>query len=379
MPRDRTSLFLVVGARPDFVKAAPLYHALRRADSFDVALVHTGQHYDDCLTGSLLRDLSLPDPHINLKVGSGSHATQIGRTLERFESELAEHEPELVVVVGDANSSCACALAAAKVVYPDGRRPRIAHVEAGLRSFDRRKTEEINRVLCDGVSDFLFVSEECAIGHLHAEGIDPARIFFVGNVTIDTLRQHAASANELATWTRFGHGEQRYAVVTLHRPANVDDDETLEFLIRSLSTVSTFLPIVFPVHPRTRAALERLEVPIPERLRLCEPLPYTHFLSLLMKARLVLTDSRGVQDEATCLGVPCLTVGDRTERPVTISHGTNRMIGTRADAILTEVRRTLRSPVPCATAPPFWDGVAAARIVDVLATVFSPYACASRS
>jgi UDP-N-acetylglucosamine 2-epimerase (non-hydrolysing) len=376
---DRTSLFLVVAARPDFVKAAPVYHALRRADSFDIALVHTGQHYDDCLTGSFVRDLSLPDPLINLRVGSGSHAVQVARTLERFEPELYEHEPELVVVVGDVNSACACALAAAKVVYPDGRRPRVAHVEAGLRSFDRRGAEEINRVLCDGVSDFLFVSEECAIGHLHSEGIDPARIFFVGNVTIDTLRQHAAFANELAMWTRFGHGEQRYGVVTLHRPSNVDDDETLECFMRRLFAVSAFLPLVFPVHPRTRATLERLQLPVPARLHVCEPLPYIEFLSLMMKARLVLTDSRGIQDETTCLGVPCLTVGDRTERPVTISHGTNRIIGTRADALLTEVRRTLRNPLPRAAAPPFWDGVAAARIVDVLANVFSPYAYASRS
>jgi UDP-N-acetylglucosamine 2-epimerase (non-hydrolysing) len=374
----RTPVFLVAGARPDLVKVAPLYHALRKAGSFAVTLVHTGQHYDDCLTGSFLRELALPDPHINLKVGSGSHATQIARTLERFEPELYEHQPELVIVVGDANSACACALAAAKVVYADRRRPRVAHVEAGLRSFDRRRPEEVNRVLCDGVSDYLFVSEECAIGHLHAEGIDPARIFFVGNVTIDTLRQRQASANEMAMWTRFGHSEGRYSVATLHHPSHVDDDETLAFLMRALSSVSTFLPIVFPVHPRTRANLQRLALPIPNRLTLCDPLPYTAFVSLLMGARLVLTDSRGVQDETTCLGVPCLTLGDTTERPVTISHGTNRVIGSRADAILTEVRRTLHLSLPRPATPPFWDGLASTRIVDVLANVFSPYAFTSR-
>jgi UDP-N-acetylglucosamine 2-epimerase (non-hydrolysing) len=375
---DRASLFLVAGGRPDFVKVAPLYQALRRSESFDVTLVHTGQHYDDTLAGSLLRDFSLPHPDINLNVGSGSQGAQIASTLERFEAELYEHEPELVMVVGDENSAVACALAAAKVVYADGERPRVAHVEAGLRSFDRRIPDEINRVLCDALSDFLFVSEESAIRHLHAEAIDPSRIFFVGNVTIDTLRHQVAHANELAMWTRFGHGEQRYALVTLHRPSNVDDDETLERLMRGLSNVCALLPIVFPVHPRTRASLERLGLPTPERMRLCAPMPYVEFLSIMMSARLVLTDSRGIQDETTCLGVPCLTLADRTERPVTISHGTNRVIGTRPDTILAEVRRTLRSASPCAATPPFWDGTASNRIVDVLANVFAPYAYRSR-
>ncbi len=371
------SVFLVGGARPNFIKVAPLYHAFRKSELFDVTLVHTGQHYDDRMATAFFQDLCLPEPDISLSVGSGSHATQTARILERFEPELYEHEPDLVVVVGDVNSTIACALAAAKVVYPDGRRPKVAHVEAGLRSFDRTMPEEINRILCDAISDFLFVTEEAAIGHLESQGVDPSRIFFVGNVMIDTLRQQSAIADAMAMWTRFGHTELSYAVATLHRPSNVDDDETLEALMRSLSDVSVMLPIVFPVHPRTRARLEGLAFPIPETLQLCEPLRYVEFLSLVMRARFVLTDSGGIQEETTCLGVPCLTLRENTERPVTVSHGTNRVIGTRCEAILEEVRQTLRRPMPGAVTPPLWDGSAATRIVAILAQLCTP--CASFS
>jgi UDP-N-acetylglucosamine 2-epimerase (non-hydrolysing) len=378
MQTTQTSVFLVGGARPNFMKVAPLYHALRRSPAFEITLVHTGQHYDDRLAGSFFRDLGLPDPDISLNVGSGSHGAQTARVLERFEQELCKRQPDLVVVVGDVNSTIACALATVKMTYPDGRRPRVAHVEAGLRSFDRAMPEEINRILCDAISDFLFVTEESGTRHLEAEGVNPSRVFLVGNVMIDTLRQQSAAAEGLSMWTRLGLSERRYAVATLHRPSNVDDDAMLARLIGTLSQVAEFVPVVFPVHPRTRARLDSLALPVPERLRLCEPMAYPEFLSLMMKARLVLTDSGGIQEETTCLGVPCLTLRENTERPITVTQGTNRVIGTDPAVILREVRATMLRPLSSAMMPPLWDGQAAGRIVDVLERAFAPVDRADR-
>ena len=367
-----TSVFLVGGARPNFMKVAPLYHAFRKSPAFSVTLVHTGQHYDDRLAGSFFRDLGLPEPEIALNVGSGSHGAQTARVLERFEQELVKHQPDLVVVVGDVNSTIACALATVKMVYPDGRRPRVAHVEAGLRSFDREMPEEINRILCDAISNFLFVTEEAGIRHLAAEGVDPARVFLVGNVMIDTLRQQSAAAEALATWATLGLEERGYGVATLHRPSNVDDDAMLTRLIGALSEAAELLPIVFPVHPRTRARLDALVLPVPDALRLCGPLPYREFLSLMMKARLVLTDSGGIQEETTCLGVPCLTLRENTERPITVTQGTNRVIGNDPAVVIAEVRQALARPLSAAQMPPLWDGAAAGRIVEVLEHAFAP-------
>ncbi len=372
MTRSATSVFLVGGARPNFMKVAPLYHAFKASPAFQVTLVHTGQHYDDRLAGSFFRDLGLPEPEIALNVGSGSHGAQTARVLERFEQELVRHQPDLVVVVGDVNSTIACALATAKMSYPDGRRPKVAHVEAGLRSFDRAMPEEINRILCDAIADFLFVTEESGVRHLQAEGIDDARVFLVGNVMIDTLRQQSAAAEAVAMWTRLGLVEGGYAMATLHRPSNVDDDGMLRRLLGALTEVSQILPVVFPVHPRTRARLDALAVPVPEQLRLCEPLPYREFLSLMMKARLVLTDSGGIQEETTCLGVPCLTLRHNTERPITVSQGTNRVIGTDPEAVLLEVRGVLLRPLSATVIPPLWDGAAAGRIVGVLEHALLP-------
>jgi UDP-N-acetylglucosamine 2-epimerase (non-hydrolysing) len=372
-----TSVFLVGGARPNFMKIAPLYHAFRKSGMFEVALVHTGQHYDDRLAGGFFRDLGLPEPDIALAVGSGSHGAQTARILERFEQELWRVQPDLVVVAGDVNSTIACALAAVKTCYPDGRRPQIAHVEAGLRSFDRTMPEEINRVLCDAISDLLFVTEESGVRHLGAEGVDPSRVFFVGNVMIDTLRQQAAAAEKVASWRRFDVAERGYAVATLHRPSNVDDEATLGALMQSLADTSALLPVIFPVHPRTRARLDTLGADVPARLHLCEPLPYLEFLSLTMKARVVLTDSGGIQEETTCLGVPCLTLRENTERPITVTHGTNRVIGTRPEVILKEVHKVLLRPMPAAISPPLWDGGAAARIVEVFERTFATQLIAS--
>jgi UDP-N-acetylglucosamine 2-epimerase (non-hydrolysing) len=232
--------------------------------------------------------------------------------------------------------------------------------------------EEINRILCDAISDFLFVTEESGTRHLEAEGVNPSRVFLVGNVMIDTLRQQSAAAEGLSMWTRLGLSERRYAVATLHRPSNVDDDAMLARLLGTLSQVAEFLPVVFPVHPRTRARLDSLALPVPERLRLCEPMAYPEFLSLMMRARLVLTDSGGIQEETTCLGVPCLTLRENTERPITVTQGTNRVIGTDPAVILREVRATMLRPLSSAMMPPLWDGQAAGRIVDVLERAFAP-------
>jgi UDP-N-acetylglucosamine 2-epimerase (non-hydrolysing) len=365
-PRSTSSVFLVGGARPNFMKVAPLYHALRKSPVFDVTLIHTGQHYDDRLAGSFFRDLGLPQPQISLNVGSGTHAAQTARVLERFEQELLTWQPDLVVVVGDVNSTIACALAAVKLTYQDGRRPRVAHVEAGLRSFDRAMPEEINRILCDAIADFLFVTEESGVRHLASEGVDPSRVFLVGNVMIDTLRQQSAAAASLEMWRTLGLQAQRYAIATLHRPSNVDDDGMLARLIETLSQVTEFIPVVFPVHPRTRARLDALGLAVPERLRLAEPMPYPQFLSLMMTARLVLTDSGGIQEETTCLGVPCLTLRENTERPITVTAGTNRVIGTDPSVILREVRAAMLRPMSSPKVPPLWDGAAAERIVAIL-------------
>jgi UDP-N-acetylglucosamine 2-epimerase (non-hydrolysing) len=284
-----------------------------------------------------------------------------------FEEQLRAHEPDLVLVVGDVNSTIACALATAKMQYSDGRRPKVIHVEAGLRSGDRTMPEEVNRVLTDAISDYLFVTEQSGVENLRLEGCAADRIFLVGNVMIDTLLAQAAEARERAVWRRFDLEPQGYAVATLHRPSNVDDDGKLAGLIDALRATGRKLPIVFPVHPRTRARMERLGIESEDRgLILLDPQPYVDFLSLLSAARLVLTDSGGIQEETTILGVPCLTLRDNTERPITVELGTNRLIGGDFKAIAAAVDSALRVKLPAATAPPLWDGQASERIVATL-------------
>jgi UDP-N-acetylglucosamine 2-epimerase (non-hydrolysing) len=358
---------LVGGARPNFMKIAPLYHAFLRNPLFHVQVVHTGQHYDETMSGSFFRELGLPDPDIALNVGSGSHGSQTARVLERFEEQLRMHEPDLVVVVGDVNSTLACALAAAKAQYADGRRPRIAHVEAGLRSFDRSMPEEVNRVLTDAISDYLFVTERAGVENLRREGRSDEDVFLVGNVMIDTLLVQSAGAAERAVWRRFNVKPYEYAVATLHRPSNVDDPCRLSQLFAALEATAQRLPVVFPVHPRTRARLAALNLEPGDRLHLCDPQPYIDFLSLLTGSRLVLTDSGGIQEETTILRIPCLTLRENTERPVTIELGTNRLLGSSPTAIVREVDAVLGQPRPDNPPPPLWDGAAADRIVSTLA------------
>jgi UDP-N-acetylglucosamine 2-epimerase (non-hydrolysing) len=365
------SICLVAGARPNFMKLAPVYRALVRRGAFKLTFVHTGQHYDAALSEVFLRDLGLPAPDVTLEAGSGRQGAQTARILERFEQALMDREPDLVVVFGDVNSTVACVLAAAKMVYPSGRRPRTAHVEAGLRSFDRSMPEEVNRIVTDAVSDLLFTSEPSASENLRREGVPSGRIFFVGNVMIDTLHSQLAQAGRRRAWADLGLPEGGYGVVTLHRPSNVDDPRVFRELLGALAQGGRRVPLVFPAHPRTVARLREsadgLEDSGSGVLRVLPPLGYLDFLSLMMGARMVLTDSGGIQEETTALGIPCLTLRHTTERPVTVAEGTNRLVGTDRHAIGAAVDRLLRGEHQRGRTPDLWDGRAAERIADVIA------------
>jgi UDP-N-acetylglucosamine 2-epimerase (non-hydrolysing) len=342
------------------MKVAPLLHELRRRPAFEALLVHTGQHYDVSMSDAFFRDLGIPEPDVNLGVGSGSHASQTAEVLRGIEPVLLSFRPDVVLVVGDVNSTLAATLAAVKLGIP------VAHVEAGLRSFDRSMPEEINRVLTDAVSRWLFTSEPSGAANLRREGIAEERIHFVGNVMIDSLRAHLERARAAAPLDRLGVAAGGFGVLTLHRPSNVDDPVRLARLFEVLEEIHAELPIVFPVHPRTRDSIEtRLGGRAP-RLGLCEPLGYLAFLGLLAQARLVLTDSGGIQEETTVLDVPCLTLRDTTERPVTVSEGTNLLVGSEPATIRAEVRKILDGGGKRGRIPERWDGAAARRIADVL-------------
>jgi UDP-N-acetylglucosamine 2-epimerase (non-hydrolysing) len=355
------NIIAVVGARPNFMKIAPLMWEIGRRPGIDAYLVHTGQHYDERMSRRFFEELRIPRPDANLEVGSGSHAAQTAEVMKRFEPVVLERRPDAVVVVGDVNSTLACALTAVKLGVP------VAHIEAGLRSFDRTMPEEINRVLTDALSQWLFVTERSGIENLRREGVPEDRIFFVGNVMIDTLLATRELSRRSMILAELGVAERQYAVLTLHRPANVDDPEIFAGLMQAIERLQRELPIIFPVHPRTRRALEARPVGAMPNLRLTEPLGYLDFMRLVGGARLVLTDSGGIQEETTVLGVPCLTLRDNTERPVTIEQGTNRLVGLDPDRIITAGLRTLAEPLGPHGVPELWDGRAATRIVDILA------------
>lgn len=352
----------VVGARPNFIKMAPIVEELqRRKNDFSQLLVHTGQHYNELMSDAFFRDLSLPEPDINLEVGSSSHADQTARVMIAFEKVLVEHRPDWVVVVGDVNSTLACALVASKHLI------RVAHVEAGLRSFDRTMPEEINRLLTDQVSDLLLTPSSDADANLLREGIDPRRIVRVGNVMIDTLFKHMDKAAGMRVVHALGLTPGNFAVLTLHRPANVDDEYVLKGIFTALAKISETLPIIFPAHPRTQARIRDFGIEVSQGVKLIEPLGYIDFLSLWSKSRMVLTDSGGLQEETTALGIPCLTLRDNTERPITIDQGTNRLVGTHPVRILLAVSDLLNAgPTIRPRIPDLWDGHSAARIVDAL-------------
>jgi UDP-N-acetylglucosamine 2-epimerase (non-hydrolysing) len=349
----------IVGARPNFVKMAPILEEAGRRPAFQCRLIHTGQHYSPEMSATFFDELGLPEPDVNLEIGSGSHTVQTAGVMLRLETELIERRPDLVLVVGDVNSTVAAALVASKLGI------RVAHVEAGLRSFDRRMPEETNRLVTDVLSDYLFASEPSGVRNLLHEGIPEEKIFLVGNVMIDTLMKFRDKAAQTGILGRLGLKSRGYAVATLHRPSNVDEMEHLARLMNMLAELSRRLPLVFPVHPRTRERIEGAGLTT-RGLILTEPLGYLEFLGLSSEARLVLTDSGGIQEETTILQVPCLTMRENTERPITIEQGTNRLVGTDPKRILQAALDTLDVPPPSMPPPDLWDGKASARILDVV-------------
>jgi len=403
----------VVGARPNFMKAAPIIAAIRdhnermaisrgpagAGDSqfpLQNVLVHTGQHYDEAMSDRFFADLNIPKPDVHLGVGSGSHAAQTAEIMKRFEEVLLREKPDLLIVVGDVNSTLACALVAAKISFDaNGTRPLIAHVEAGLRSFDRGMPEEINRILTDHVADLLFVTEESGLRNLREEGIPDGKVHFVGNTMIDSLLafKDRADASDILKKLNLqsrngGHGSvkeaARYALLTLHRPSNVDQRATFLNILEGLEELANSCPIIFPAHPRTQKRLaefglehffviekeshegkESRSAHAKGRIRLIEPLGYLDFLCLMAHAAVVVTDSGGIQEETTCLGVPCVTVRENTERPITVKVGTNIVAGTSKEGIRQATRQQLESKVS-GTVPEAWDGRSAQRILDAI-------------
>ena len=357
-------LLTIVGARPNFMKAAPIIRALgHRPDRFSHILVHTGQHYDQAMSGSFFEALELPDPDVNLGVGSASHAQQTARTMEALEPVLSDAAPDLVIVVGDVNSTLAGALTAKKLGLA------VAHVEAGLRSGDRTMPEEINRLCVDAISDILFTTDAGAGDNLRREGVDPRRVHFVGNVMVDTLVAHLAQAQRLDYPTRCGLAPGGYATLTLHRPSNVEAPDRLTEILGAVAQASAGAPVIFPVHPRTRKSIERLGLldgAGGRAIRPVDPLGYLEFLSLNRSARVVFTDSGGLQEETTALGVPCVTLRENTERPVTVTCGTNRIAGVTREGILAAAANALAPRAGPPPKPEKWDGQASERIVEVI-------------
>ncbi len=395
-------VMIVVGARPNFMKAAPLAFAIRAhnnqvgaADKIACVLVHTGQHYDEAMSAAFFSDLSLPQPDIQLGVGSASHAVQTAEIMRRFEGVVLQEQPNVLVVVGDVNSTVACALVASKIPLDSkGSRPLIAHVEAGLRSFDSAMPEEINRILTDHLSDLLFVTEESGMQNLHREGIDAAKIHLVGNTMIDSLLASGERADKSRVLEQFGlrRGSNggisilRYALLTLHRPSNVDDRQTFESILDGLDELSKSCPILFSAHPRTRKRIaefglehyfegvdgstENEPAKNTHGIQVLQPLGYLDFLCLMKHAALVVTDSGGIQEETTCLRVPCVTVRENTERPVTVTRGTNTIAGTATEGIREAIREQLHRRKDSGI-PEKWDGKAAQRIVQVIVAEFA--------
>jgi UDP-N-acetylglucosamine 2-epimerase (non-hydrolysing) len=355
----------VVGARPNFMKIAPVMEEMRRrAGSILPLLVHTGQHYDESMSDSFFEDLGIPRPDINLEVGSASHAQQTARIMMAFERVLEEHRPDWVVVVGDVNSTMAATLVAAKTGV------RVAHVEAGLRSRDRMMPEEVNRIVTDALADLLLTPSLDGNDNLLREGVPPEKIRFVGNVMIDTLYRNLERARASSILQRLKVEAGRFCAMTLHRPSNVDDPKALTGILDAVEKIQERLPVIFAVHPRTRARLDEFNlaprIARQEGLILTEPLGYLDFLQLYSNSRLVLTDSGGIQEETTALGIPCLTLRANTERPITVTEGTNRLVGNDPSLIEREALSALDNPVRRARAPELWDGHAAVRIVDAI-------------
>lgn len=358
----------IVGARPNFMKMAPIIEAMNRhPEHFDQILVHTGQHYDERMSKAFFEDLAMPRPDIDLEVGSGTHAEQTARIMVAFEKVCLEKRPDLVIVVGDVNSTMACTITAKKLGI------KVAHVEAGLRSRDMDMPEEINRLCTDVLCDYLFTTDRLADENLAKEGVAKDKIYFVGNVMIDTLIKHRAMAEKLTLRPKLGLEKRAYATMTLHRPSNVDHRNILKGIFEALHEISRDLPIVFPIHPRTKKMADETGlghffssgVPV-KGLWVTEPLGYLEFLHLNMNARMIFTDSGGLQEESTVLGIPCITLRQNTERPITCTEGTNELVGNDKEQILEAADLILRNGSPKGRTPEKWDGKAAERIVRVL-------------
>lgn len=348
----------VVGTRPNFIKMTPIINELNRRNIPQI-FIHTGQHYDAKMSEIFFEQLGMPQPDIYLGVGSGTHAEQTAKIMTSFEKVCMEHQPQLVIVPGDVNSTLACALVASKLHIP------VAHVESGLRSFDRGMPEEINRVVVDHIAELLFTTEPSGNDNLATEGIDASNVHYVGNSMIDTLRTHQSKAESLKTWETYGYQAGEYGLITLHRPSNVDSAETVQELIKGLSVVGEKMPLLFPMHPRTRAKHGDLWATVPN-IQIIDPLGYLEFLSLMSQARLVMTDSGGIQEETTALGVPCMTLRNNTERPVTLTEGTNRLVAPKADDLITAFNAIIADTDTSGKIPHLWDGQAAPRIVDIV-------------
>ncbi|HFD31699.1 MAG TPA: UDP-N-acetylglucosamine 2-epimerase (non-hydrolyzing) [Gammaproteobacteria bacterium] len=365
---EKKEILCIVGARPNFTKIAPIIAAMKaKGKNISPYLLHTGQHYDEAMKASFFKQLGIPEPDVDLEVGSGSHAVQTADVMKKFEPVLDERNPAAVLVVGDVNSTIACALVAAKKGIP------VIHVESGLRSYDREMPEEINRVLTDQISDLLFTTERSAHANLQKEGITEERVVFVGNVMIDTLFKNVEKAipmeqtlSESGVENNFENG---FGLITMHRPSNVDDEVVLTSLIETLVNLSKELPLIFPVHPRTKGHIEKfglLDKIQNSQIILLPPLGYLHLLGFMKNAKVVLTDSGGIQEETTALGVPCITLRENTERPITIAEGTNTIVGSDPDKIIEAFNDVMSSGGKAGRVPEYWDGKAAERIVDYL-------------
>ena len=354
----------IVGARPNFMKIAPLMDVYKTCPEIDPILVHTGQHYDEKMSSLFFDELSIPKPDINLGIGSASHAVQTAEIMKAFEIVVAEQKPDLVIVVGDVNSTIACGLVAVKMGI------KLAHVEAGLRSFDRTMPEEINRLLTDSISDLLFCSEQSGVDNLRKEGIPEEKIFLAGNVMIDTLQKNREEAEKSVILDKLRLNGDGFAVMTLHRPANVDNSQVFGQILDALEIIQKDIPIIFPIHPRTKnnllsTALGRRVQEMPG-LRLIDPLGYLDFLKLMSNAYVVLTDSGGIQEETTILKVPCLTLRENTERPVTTEYGSNQLVGIDTEKIISAYEQVANGVNMDYKVPPLWDGRTAERIVEII-------------
>jgi UDP-N-acetylglucosamine 2-epimerase (non-hydrolysing) len=358
-------IICVAGARPNFMKIAPIMEAFKGCPKIESILVHTGQHYDEKMSGLFFRELGIPQPDVNLEVGSGSHAVQTAEIMKAFEPVCIKHKPNYVLVVGDVNSTIACGLVAVKLGI------KLIHVEAGLRSGDRTMPEEINRILTDSISELLFCTEKSGVGNLQREGVDASKIHLVGNVMIDTLLKNRDKAEQSRVLEEMQLTPKHYATMTLHRPSNVDDPAIFGGLLDAVETIQNDMPVIFPIHPRTRKNIETLDfgerVGKMTNLRLTEPIGYLDFLKLNANACLILTDSGGLQEETTILKVPCITLRENTERPVTCEVGSNQLVGVAPKAILVAYQKIKENKLPTPQIPEFWDGKAAERIVNILA------------